>query len=80
MVTFTLPYELRALTWDHQKVIYSIMFTCISSTLKDFGLNTKNLGADMGMTAVLHTHSRKLDFHPHIHVIVPGGGIDKKRK
>ncbi len=80
MVTFTLPYELRAITWDHQKRIYSIMFNCISSTLKDFGLNPKNLGADLGMTAVLHTHTRKLDFHPHIHVIVPGGGIDKKRK
>jgi len=79
MATFTLPYELRSLTWHHQKVVYSILFTCVSSTLKDFGLNPKNLGAEIGMTMVLHTHNRKLDFHPHIHVVVPGGGIDKRR-
>src|SRR5450759_4958651 len=48
--------------------------------LKDFGLNPANLGADIGMTAVLHTHSRRLDYHPHCHVIVPGGGIDKLRR
>ena len=80
MVTFTLPYQLRILAWQNQKTLYTIFFACVSSTLKDFGLNPKNLGADMGMTAVLHTHSRKLDYHPHIHVVVPGGGIDKKRK
>jgi len=80
MVTFTLPYELRSLTWCNQKLMYSILFSCVSSTLKDFGLNPKNLGAEIGMTMVLHTHNRRLDFHPHIHVIVPGGGIDKRRR
>jgi len=80
MVTFTLPYELRALAWCHQTVIYNILFATVSSTLKDFGLNPKHLGADIGMTAVLHTHSRQLDYHPHIHVIVPGGGVDKARR
>jgi hypothetical protein len=80
MVTFTLPYQLRELTWQNQKKLYAIFFTCVSSTLKGFGLNPDNLGADMGLTAVLHTHSRKLDYHPHIHVVVPGGGVDKKRK
>jgi len=80
MATFTLPYELRSLTWHHQKEVYSILFTCVSSTLKDFGLNPKNLGAEIGMTMVLHTHNRKLDFHSHIHVVVPGGGIDKHRR
>ena len=80
LVTFTLPFELRSLTWHHQKVVYSIFFTCVSSTLKDFGLNPKNLGAEIGMTMVLHTNNRKLDFHPHIHVVVPGGGIDKRRR
>ncbi len=42
MVTFTLPYELRSLTWYHQKEVYSIFFTCVASTLKNFGLNPKN--------------------------------------
>jgi hypothetical protein len=43
-------------------------------------LNPKNLGAEIGMTMVLHTNSRKLDYHPHIHAVVPGGGVDKKRR
>lgn len=80
MMTFTLPYELRSLTWHHQKMVYSLLFICISSTLKDFGLNPKNLGAEIGMTMVLHTHSRRLDFHPHVHVVVPGGGVDKHKR
>jgi len=80
MVTFTLPFELRSLTWHHQRGIYSIFFTCVASTLKDFGLNPGKLGAQIGMTLVLHTHNRRLDFHPHIHVVVPGGGIIKKRR
>ena len=80
MATFTLPYELRFLAWDHQNLVYNLLFACASSTLKDFGLNPKNLGADIGMTAVLHTHSRRLDYHPHVHVVVPGGGVDKARK
>lgn len=80
MVTFTLPYELRPLAWHFQEKIYAILFACTISTLKDFGLNPKHLGADMGMTAVLHTQTRRLDYHPHIHVIVPGGGVDKRRR
>ena len=80
LVTFTVPYELRSLVWNFQAKIYAIMFDCVSSTLKGFGLNPRHLGADMGMTAILHTHNRKLDYHPHIHVIVPGGGIDRQRK
>lgn len=80
MATFTLPYELRPLTWRHQRQVYSLFFLCVSSTLKDFGLNPKHLGARIGMTMVLHTHNRRLDFHPHIHVVVPGGGIDDRRR
>ena len=80
LATFTLPYQLRSLTWHYQKIVFSLFFLCVSSTLKDFGLNPKNLGAEIAMTMVLHTHSRRLDFHPHIHVVVPGGGIDKRRR
>ncbi len=76
MVTFTLPYELRALAWRNQTTLYKLLFATVVSTLQDFGLNPKQLGADMGMTAVLHTHSRRLDYHPHLHVIVPGGGVN----
>lgn len=77
MATFTLPYELRSLAWSNQKVVYSLFFKCVASTLKDFGLNPKNLGAEIGLTMVLHTNNRKLDFHPHIHAVIPGGGIDR---
>jgi hypothetical protein len=80
LATFTLPYELRSLAWDNQTLVYNLLFACVSSTLKDFGLNPKNLGAEIGMTAILHTHNRRLDYHPHIHVVVPGGGVNKARK
>jgi hypothetical protein len=80
MVTFTVPYQLRTVTWFHQKKVYSILFQCVSSILKEFGLNPKHLGAEIGMTMVLHTNNRKLDYHPHIHAVIPGGGIDKRRR
>jgi Putative transposase/Transposase zinc-binding domain len=80
MITFTLPYELRPLAWYHQRTAYSILFSCAASTLKDFGLNPKNLGADIGMSMVLHTHNRRLDHHPHMHVVAPGGGVNKCRR
>lgn len=80
MATFTLPAELRALAWRHQSEIYAMLFDCAASTLKDFGLNPDKLGADIGMTAVLHTHTRRLDYHPHVHIVVPGGGIDTLRR
>ncbi len=77
MVTFTLPYELRALAWRNQTTFYQRLFATATSTLKDFGLNPQQLGADLGMTAVLHTHSRRLDYHPHLHVVIPGGGVNR---
>ncbi|MCP4392016.1 MAG: IS91 family transposase [Gammaproteobacteria bacterium] len=80
LVTFTLPRELRPLAWRHQKQFYALMLTLAAQTLKDFGVNPKFLGADFGLTAILHTHSRRLDYHPHVHVIVPGGGVNRRRK
>jgi len=80
MVTFTLPRELRSLARHKQKIVYNLLFASVSGTLKDFGLNPKNLGAHIGMTAILHTHNRRLDYHPHIHVVVPGGGVNEARK
>ncbi len=80
MVTFTLPRELRSLVYRHQKLTYTLLFNCVVSTLKSFGLRPKNLGAEIGTTMVLHTNSRNLTFHPHIHAVVPGGGIDKRSR
>ena len=79
MVTFTLPYSLRAVAKRHPKTVYDALFQCASSTLQDFGQNEAKLNARVGLTAVLHTHSRRLEYHPHIHVVVPGGGINKAR-
>jgi len=80
MATFTLPAQLRALAWRHQTIVYSLLFDCAVSTLKDFGLNPDKLGAELGMTAVLHTHARDKGFHPHVHIIVPGGGVNRLRR
>ncbi len=80
MVTFTLPFELRALAQQHPTSVYNALFACASSTLKDFAVNDKKLGASIGLTAVLHTHSRRLEYHPHLHIVVPGGCIDSRRR
>ena len=80
MITFTLPYELREFTRLNQKQIYSTLFQCAVSTIRDFGLNDNGFAAELAMTAVLHTHTRRLDYHPHIHLVVPGGGVNKKRR
>jgi ribosomal protein L37AE/L43A len=80
MVTFTLPYELKSQAYHHQKLVYSLLFASVVSTLKSFGLNPKHLGAEIGTTMVLHTNSRRLSFHPHIPAVVPGGGIDKRSR
>ncbi len=79
LVTFTLPAELRSLAWRNQRQVYAALFRAASQTLKAFGLNPKHLGANIGMTAILHTHSRRLTYHPHLHVVVPGGGVDVKQ-
>jgi hypothetical protein len=79
MVTFTLPRELRQLAKGHQAIIYPLLFKSAVATLKAFGLNEKGFNAELAMTAILHTHTRRLDYHPHVHIIVPGGGINVKR-
>jgi len=77
MLTFTLPAQLRALAKHHQKLVYRLMFECVWEVLQSFSRNDKKLGGEPGMIAVLHTHSRKLDYHPHIHVIMPAIAVDK---
>ena len=78
MVTFTLPEELRALFFTAAaKEIYQIFFAAAASALADTLANPRWLGAaTCGFTMVLHTWNQRLHFHPHIHAIVPGAGID----
>ena len=79
MITFTLPKELRSLAWGHQRIVYNRMFGCVWETLRTFSRNDKKLQGTPGVVAVLHTHSRRLDYHPHIHAVLPAGAIDKDR-
>lgn len=80
LLTFTLPKQLRELAWQHQRVIFTIFFAVISELLQTFSKNDKKLQGTAGFTMVMHTHSRKLDFHPHIHVVMPGASINKKTR
>jgi len=77
MLTFTLPAQLRPLAKHHQKLVYRLMFECVWEVLQSFSRHDKKLGGDPGAIAVLHTHSRRLDFHPHIHAVMPAIAVDK---
>lgn len=77
LLTFTLPKEYRSLTWRNQRLVFSLLFNCVWAVLKLFCLNDKKLGGIPGAVAVLHTHSRELNFHPHIHIVMPAVTIDK---
>lgn len=80
MVTFTLPAQLRTLARRHQKTFYNLLIATAATTLKSFGLNDKHLAGEIGMTCVLHTHTRRLDYHPHCHIVIPGGAVDRARR
>lgn len=80
LVTFTLPFELRALAKAHSKIVYPLLMSTGAEVLRRFGRNHKQLNAELGLTCVLHTHSRELNYHPHVHIAVPGGGVNVARK
>lgn len=80
LVTFTLPNELRALAKRQGPVVYDLLMQCAASTLQHFGHNATGGGAALGLCAVLHTHTRRLDYHPHVHVVVPAGGVNRQRR
>ncbi len=77
LVTFTLPAEFRPMAWLHQRTIYSLMIQCCWDTLKTFSQNDKALQGIPGTIAVLHTHSRALAHHPHVHIVMPAAAIDR---
>ena len=74
-VVFTIPERLRPVCLRNQRVTYTILFKAVSETLKEVSRDPKRLGAEIGFLAVLHTWSQTLMDHPHIHCIVPGGGL-----
>lgn len=78
--TFTVPEELRDFIRSHQKVCYDAMFKASSEALKLLAKDEQFIGTDLpGFTGILHTWGRQLQYHPHIHYIVPGGGLSKDR-
>lgn len=72
-VVFTLPAELRPLARFAPRIVYDVLFRAVGRTLLEFG--DRRLSATIGATLVLHTWTRELDFHPHVHAIVTGGGL-----
>lgn len=72
LVTFTLPAQLRALAKAFPKVVFNLIFQAAAQALQDAASNPKYFGGLIGFTGVMHTHSRRLDFHPHVHFVVPG--------
>ena len=74
-VVFTVPDEVAALALGNKKVVYSLIFSAAAQTLKTIASNPRHLGAEIGFFAVLHTWSQTLQHHPHIHCVVPAGGL-----
>lgn len=75
-VVFTLPHALNALIRANPRRLYALLFECGVATLRAFAHDPRHLGAELGMTAVLHTWGQQLDYHVHLHLIVTGGGLD----
>lgn len=74
-VVFTIPHELNPLALRNKAVVYKILFEAASKTLLELARDPKRLGADIGVTAVLHTWGQNLLLHPHLHCVVTGGGL-----
>ena len=80
MLTFTLPAQFRSIAWRKQRLVYGLLFDCLWTTLKTFCLNDKKLAGTPGAIAVFHSNSRELNYHPHIHMVMPAATIDKNRR
>lgn len=76
-VVFTLPAEIARIAFWNKKAVYGLLFKASAETVMNIAADPKRLGARIGMTSVLHTWGSALTHHPHIHMIVPGGGLSK---
>ena len=74
-VVFTLPHELSALALGNRELLYRLLFDSAKETLLEVAADPKHLGARIGVLMVLHTWGQKLEHHPHVHCVVPGGGL-----
>lgn len=74
-VVFTLPAEVADIAWQNKALVYDLLFKAASQTMLTIAADPRHLGARIGITAVLHTWGSAMMHHPHVHMIVPGGGI-----
>ena len=74
-VVFTVPREVEVIAFQNQTVVYGILFRAASETLRRIAADPKHLGAEIGFLGVLHTWGQNLHHHPHVHFLVPGGGL-----
>ena len=74
-VVFTVPAEIEVIAFQNQTVVYDILFRAASETLRTIAADPKHLGAEIGFLGVLHSWGQSLTHHPHLHFLVPGGGI-----
>jgi Putative transposase/Transposase zinc-binding domain len=78
LVTFTVPAGLRDAVRRHQRIAYAALFEASSTSLKTLAANPRHIGStDCGFFGVLHTWGRSLEYHPHVHYVVPGGGLSE---
>src|ERR1700748_1300413 len=74
-VVFTLPVRIAAIAYQNKAVIYDLLFKASSQTMLTIAADPKRLGVKIGFTSVLHTWGSAMTHHPHVHMIVPGGGL-----
>ena len=74
-VVFTVPEEIAAIAYQNKEVVYGILFRATAETLRTIAADPKHLGAEIGFFAVLHSWGQNLLHHPHLHCVVPGGGL-----
>jgi hypothetical protein len=79
LVTFTLPCQLQPVARSNQKVVYDLLFTSSAAALQKLAKDPRFVGGDIGMMGGLHTWQRDMRYHPHVHFIVPGGGLSPDR-
>ena len=79
-VVFTVPQELNPLIYSNQQLLYDALYHSVSATINELTADSKHLGAKVGYICVLHTWGSEMNYHPHIHVILLGGGLSAKNE
>lgn len=78
-MVFTVPKELNSLIYSNQKELYSLFFQSVSDTVMELSIDEKYMGAVPGFISIMHTWGSNLSYHPHLHLLTTGGGLDSKR-